>query len=66
MTSVVWERWKNGGKKGRKANSPTFENNQTSLPMQLKKQPFEKLLHLPRFPAPLSGLFQKDPCHPPF
>ncbi len=42
MTSVVWVRWRNGGKKRRKANSPTFENNQTSLPMQLKKQPFEK------------------------
>jgi hypothetical protein len=34
------EEWRE--KKRRKANSPTFENNQTSLPMQLKKQPFEK------------------------
>jgi len=38
-------------KKRRKANSPTFENSQTSLPMPLKKQPFEKLLHPPSPPA---------------
>jgi hypothetical protein len=40
-------------KQRRKANSPTFKNNQTSLPMQLKKQPFEKLLHPPSFPPSL-------------
>jgi len=34
----------------KKGQKPTFENNQSSLPMQLKKQPFEKLLHPPSSP----------------
>jgi len=63
MTSVVRVHWKNGGKKRRKANSPTFENKQTSLPMQLKKQPFEKLLHPPSSP-PSPGSSKRTPVIP--
>jgi hypothetical protein len=48
--------WKKVEKKRENPNSPTFPNNQTSLPMALKKQPFEKSL-------PPS---QKHLFHPPF
>jgi hypothetical protein len=42
-----------------------FINNQTSLPMQLNKQSFEKLLHPPSSPPPLRPL-PKGPLSSPF
>jgi hypothetical protein len=56
MASVVSVPWKKVEKERESPNSPTFTNNQTSLPMALKKLPFEKSL-------PPS---QKHLFHPPF
>jgi len=56
MASVVSVPWKKVEKKRESPNSPTFTNNQTSLPMALKKLAFEKSL-------PPS---QKHLFHPPF
>jgi hypothetical protein len=56
MTRVV--PWKKVERKRENPNSPTFTNNQTSLPMALKKQPFEKSLP-PLSKTPLPSPFPK-------